>query len=91
MRKRRKPMKRKTVALMMALTLTVSLSACGDKTPVSTEPTDIENVEETIEVTTEQAEEEETIPEISPEEKVQSALGEMPYYGDTAKCAMTAE
>ncbi len=84
-------MKRKTVALMMALTLTVSLSACGDKTPVSTEPTDIENVEETIEVTTEQAEEEETIPEISPEEKVQSALGEMPYYGDTAKCAMTAE
>ena len=31
------------------------------------------------------------LPEITQEEKVQSALGEMPYYGDTANCKMTAE
>lgn len=92
-------MKRKTTALMMALTLSVSLSACGDKTAVSTEPTDIESVEETVETTeaTEEAEvtEEESIPEPEPEitaeEKLQSAIGEMPYYGDTANCKMTAE
>ena len=92
-------MKRKTTALMMALTLLVSLSACGDKTAVSTEPTDIESVEETVETTeaTEEAavtEEESTPepePEITAEEKLQSAIGEMPYYGDTANCKMTAE
>ena len=44
-------MKRKTTALIMALTLSVSLSACEDKTAVSTEPTDIESVEETVETT----------------------------------------
>ena len=92
-------MKRKTTALMIALTLSVSLSACGDKTAVTTEPTDIESVEETVETTeaTEEAEvtEEESIPESEPEitaeEKLQSAIGEMPYYGDTANCKMTAE
>ena len=95
-------MKRKTTALMMALTLSVSLSACGDKTAVSTEPTEIESVEETVETTetteaTEEAEatEEESTPEPEPEitaeEKLQSAIGEMPYYGDTANCKMTAE
>lgn len=92
-------MKRKTTALMMALTLSVSLSACGDKTAVSTETTDIESVEETVEITeaTEEAEvtEEESTPEPEPEitaeEKLQSAIGEMPYYGDTANCKMTAE
>lgn len=92
-------MKRKTTALMMALTLSVSLSACGDKTAVSIEPTDIESVEETVE-TTEATEEiavteEESTPEpeqeITAEEKLQSAIGEMPYYGDTANCKMTAE
>ncbi len=92
-------MKRKTTALMMALTLSVSLSACGDKTAVSTERTEIESVEETVETTeaTEEAavtEEESTPepePEITAEEKLQSAIGEMPYYGDTANCKMTAE
>ena len=92
-------MKRKTTALMMALTLSVSLSACGDKTAVSTETTDIESVEETVEITeaTEEAEvtEEESTPEPEPEitaeEKLRSAIGEMPYYGDTANCKMTAE
>lgn len=90
-------MKRKTIALMTALTLVFSLSACGDKTDAQAEIPDTTSVEETEE-TTEEAEvteestgEEETTPEISPEEKVQSALGEMPYYGDTSKCAMTAE
>lgn len=91
-------MKRKTIALMTALTLSVSLSACGDKTALQTEIPDTTSVEETAE-TTEEAEvteeestkEEETIPEITQEEKVQSALGEMPYYGDTANCKMTAE
>ena len=33
-------MKRKTIALMTAFTLVMSLSACGEKTPVSTEMTD---------------------------------------------------
>ena len=83
---------------MTALTLSVSLSACGDKTALQTEIPDTTSVEETAE-TTEEAEiteeestkEEETIPEITQEEKVQSALGEMPYYGDTANCKMTAE
>lgn len=92
-------MKRKTTALMIALTLSVSLSACGDKTAVSTERTEIESVEETVETTeaTEEAavtEEESTPepePEITAEEKLQSAIGEMPYYGDTANCKMTAE
>lgn len=92
-------MKRKTTALIMALTLSVSLSACEDKTAVSTEPTDIESVEETVETTeaTEEAavtKEESTPepePEITAEEKLQSAIGEMPYYGDTANCKMTAE
>ena len=91
-------MKRKTIALMTALTLSVSLSACGDKTALQAEIPDTTSVEETAE-TTEEAEvteeestkEEETIPEITQEEKVQSALGEMPYYGDTANCKMTAE
>ena len=91
-------MKRKTIALMTAVTLSVSLSACGDKTALQAEIPDTTSVEETAE-TTEEAEvteeestkEEETIPEITQEEKVQSALGEMPYYGDTSKCAMTAE
>lgn len=84
---------------MMALTLSVSLSACGDKTAVSTERTEIESVEETVETTeaTEEAavtEEESTPepePEITAEEKLRSAIGEMPYYGDTANCKMTAE
>ena len=92
-------MKRKTIALMTALTLVFSLSACGDKTASQAEIPDTSSAEESTEETTEEAEvteeestgEEETIPEISPEEKVQSALGEMPYYGDTSKCAMTAE
>ena len=91
-------MKRKTVALMTALTLVFSLSACGDKTASQAEIPDTTSVEETAETTEgaeateeESTEEEETTPEISPEEKVQSALGEMPYYGDTSKCAMTAE
>ncbi len=91
-------MKRKTIALMTALTLSVSLSACGDKTALQAEIPDTTSVEETAE-TTEEAEvteeestkKEETIPEITQEEKVQSALGEMPYYGDTANCKMTAE
>ncbi len=91
-------MKRKTVALMTALTLVFSLSACGDKTASQAEIPDTTSVEETAE-TTEEAEvteeestkKEETIPEITQEEKVQSALGEMPYYGDTANCKMTAE
>ena len=88
-------MKRKTAELMMALTLAVSLSACGDKTPVSTEATDIESVEETVKTTEAEVTEEESIPESEPEitaeEKLQSAIGEMPYYGDTANCKMTAE
>ena len=92
-------MKRKTIALMTALTLVFSLSACGDKTASQAEIPDTSSAEESTEETIEEAEvteeestgEEETIPEISPEEKVQSALGEMPYYGDTSKCAMTAE
>ena len=91
-------MTRKTVALMTALTLVFSLSACGDKTASQAEIPDTTSVEETAE-TTEEAEvteeestkKEETIPEITQEEKVQSALGEMPYYGDTANCKMTAE
>ncbi|MCI8694644.1 MAG: hypothetical protein HFH91_18430 [Lachnospiraceae bacterium] len=87
-------MKRKTIAHMMALTLMVSLSACGDKGPESTEATDIESVEETTEeaeTTEEESTEEETTSEISTEEKEQSALGGMPYYGDISKCAMMAE
>ena len=92
-------MKRKTIALMTALTLVFSLSACGDKTASQAEIPDTSSAEESTEETIEETEvteeestgEEETIPEISPEEKVQSALGEMPYYGDTSKCAMTAE
>lgn len=86
-------MKRKTIALMTALTLVFGLSACGDKTALQADMPDTASVEETAE-TTEEAkvtEEEETAPEISPEEKVQSALGAMPYYGDTANCKMTAE
>ena len=83
---------------MTALTLVFSLSACGDKTASQAEIPDTTSVEETAE-TTEEAEvteeestkKEETIPEITQEEKVQSALGEMPYYGDTANCKMTAE
>lgn len=87
-------MKRKTAALITALTLVFSLSACRDKTVSQAEVTDTTSVEETTEeakVTEESTPEEEPTPEISPEEKVQSALGEMPYYGDTSKCAMTAE
>lgn len=92
-------MRRKTTALMMALTLSVSLSACGDKTAVSIEPTDIESVEETVETTeateeiavTEEESTPEPEPEITAEEKLRSAIGEMPYYGDTANCKMTAE
>ncbi len=90
-------MKRRTVlTLVAALTLSISLSACGDKTASQAEIPDTTGVEESTEEITEEAEEEsteeeETTPEISPEEKVQSALDEMPYYGDTSKCAMTAE
>ena len=90
-------MKRKTVALITALTLVFSLSACGDKTALQADMPDATSVEETTETseTTEEAEEstpeEETAPEITQEEKVQSAIGEMPYYGDTANCKMTAE
>ena len=88
-------MKRKTVALMMALTLTVSLSACGDKTAPQADIPDTASVEETAQPTEKPAPTEEPTPEPTPEitqeEKVQSALGEMPYYGDASKCAMTAE
>ena len=91
-------MKRKTAELMMALTLAVSLSACGDKTPVSTEATDIESVEETVKTTEAEVTEEESTPEETEDdtakkemEKLQSAIGAMPYYGDTANCKMTAE
>ena len=91
-------MGRKTIALMMALTLSASLSACGEKPALQADTPDTASVEETAE-TTEEAEvteeestpEEEPTPEITPEEKVQSAIGEMPYYGDTASCKMTAE
>lgn len=91
-------MRRKTIALMMALTLSASLSACGEKPALQADTPDTASVEETAE-TTEEAEvteeestpEEEPTPEITPEEKVQSAIGEMPYYGDTASCKMTAE
>ena len=91
-------MRRKTIALMMALTLSASLSACGEKPALQADTPDTTSVEETAE-TTEEAEvteeestpEEEPTPEITPEEKVQSAIGEMPYYGDTASCKMTAE
>ena len=83
-------MKRKTIALMTALTLVFSLSACGDKTASQAEIPDTTSAEATEE-TTEESTEEETTPEITQEEKVQSALGEMPYYGDASKCAMTAE
>ena len=82
---------------MMALTLAVSLSACGDKTPVSTEATDIESVEETVETTEAEVTEESTPEETEDDtakkemEKLQSAIGAMPYYGDTANCKMTAE
>ena len=83
---------------MMALTLSASLSACGEKPALQADTPDTASVEETAE-TTEEAEvteeestpEEEPTPEITPEEKVQSAIGEMPYYGDTASCKMTAE
>ena len=88
-------MKRKTIALMTALTLVFSISACGDKTASQAEIPDTTSVEKTAEkaeVTEEEStKEEETTPEITQEEKVQSALGEMPYYGDTSKCAMTVE
>lgn len=84
-------MKRKIMALMMALTLSVSLSACGDKTALQADTSDTASVEETTEEAEESTPEEETAPEITPEEKVQSAIGEMPYYGDTANCKMTAE
>lgn len=87
-------MKRKTIALMTVLTLLVSLSACGDKTAPQADTLDMTSAEETTEeaeVTEESTPEEEPTPEITPEEKLQSAIGEMPYYGDTANCKMTAE
>lgn len=88
-------MKRKIMTLMTALTLSVSLSACGDKTALQADTASVEETTETSETTEEVAEEstpeEEPAPEITPEEKVQSAIGEMPYYGDTASCKMTAE
>lgn len=92
-------MKRKTVALMTALTLVFSISACGDKTASQAEIPDTTSARETV-ATTEEAEEteEESMPEETEEdiakremEKLQSALGGMPYYGDTANCKMTAE
>lgn len=61
---------------MTALTLVFSLSACGKKTALQADMPDTASVKETAETT---------------EEKVQSAIGEMPYYGDTASCKMTAE
>ena len=88
-------MKRKTVALMTALTLAMSLSACGDKTAPQADIPDTASVEETAQLTEKPAPTEEPTPEPTPEitleEKVQSAIDEMPYYGDTANCKMTAE
>lgn len=93
-------MKGKTIALMTVLTLVFGLSACGDKTASQAEISDTTREEESIEVITDKAEvttekkevtEEEAAHEMTQEEKVQSALGEMPYYGDTANCKMTAE
>ena len=92
-------MKKKTAALMAALVFAVSLSACNDKTPASTETADITSVEETEEITEEIEEvEEESTPEETEEEiaekkreKSQFVLGEMPYYGDIANCKMTAK
>lgn len=84
---------------MAALVFAVSLSACNDKTPASTETADITSVEETEEITEEIEEvEEESTPEETEEEiaekkreKSQFVLGEMPYYGDIANCKMTAK
>ena len=48
---------------MLALTLAFCLSDCVDKTPVSTEATDIESVEETVKTTEAEVTEEESTPE----------------------------
>lgn len=62
-----------------------STEVITDKAKVTTDKTKVTT--EKKEVT----EEEEPAPEMTQEEKVQSALGEMSYYGDTANCKMTAE
>ena len=98
-------MKRKTAALMTALLLAVSLSACGGKTPILSDESGITSVEGSGEIKEENGEikeETETIEETTPEEaeedivqkemeKLRSTLGEIPYYGDASKCRMTAE
>ncbi len=94
-------MKGKAIALMTALAFVFGLSACGDKTASQAEISDTTREEEVTEVITDKAkvttekkevtEEEEPAPEMTQDEKVQAALGEMPYYGDTANCKMTAE
>lgn len=92
-------MKRKTVALMTALLLVANLSACGDKASVLSDESDMTSIDETEEIEEETEEiKEETIPEEAEEdiaqkemERVQSALGEIPYYGDISKCKMSAE
>lgn len=93
-------MKRKIAAFMTALTLASGLSACGGKAPVSIDVTDATRIEETeVAVPEEAGETEEVTIQGGTEEdmiqkeieKVQSALGEMPYYGDTANCKMSAE
>ena len=96
-------MKKKTAALATALTLVVSLVACGEKTTVSAETTDITNVEQTDNTTKETDVAEEATPKATAPveteedlaqkqiEKIKSALGVTPYYGDTANCKMTAE
>ena len=55
---------------------------------VEEEPTSEETEEVEEEPTSEETEEDLAQKEIK---KIQSALGEMPYYGDTANCKMTAE
>lgn len=86
-------MKRKITALIIALTLVLSLSACGDKTPVSTDTTETASVAKTEEIKETKEIKEETEEDLAQKEieKVQSALGEMPYYGNTSNCKMTAE